>query len=730
MGHTPTTSRFMLSAVTLALLIAGLVACNPQKQAAPPEQTLENTVAPDGFDYATTRELALRLSSRDANGKPVANSLVEVFHSYDLNAAEPVEGQKVLTALTDAEGVFEGKVIVPAYVDSLRVTLAVVGMPSELELPLAAGQKAASINFGPAQRDPLEVAITTAANSQQADGYMTLGAWYNDSGLPKYLTNSYEQPSLVSERLLKLIKTSFPAGRSVTEHHPDFLTDNVQSDLVFTDSADVFVTFVHENTGLQNTFGYYVYDPKTPPESKDDIESYTLIFPNASYVSSESALLKTSGNLLAGDRVQLKYAVGTPAESSKFPAGSAIGWFVMADGWSGNQNGKLTLNTATNEPNLFVSNAALNSDAKAHMILLFDEQEDVFIMGTEDVARGAGTDEDFNDGIFRVEVSPSSALDLANVAVADDGEIKDKDGDGVEDKDDDYPEDPERAFDSFYPSADGFSTLAFEDRWPVEGDYDFNDMVLGYRFNQVLNAKNQIKDIKGEFVFRAAGAAYANAFAYELPVSPNVVESVEGTHLTDPDGAYNYLTFNSNGTEAGQNKAVIFVTDDLSALLGGDVYIVNTVKGGKKVKQAKVKVNVTFAEPQDQSLFAVPYNPFIVTNLNGLALASLRPDGVRGIEVHLPNHAPTNLADMSYFGTADDQSKPDKGNEAQWYVTRNNKYPWALHIPGQFDYLYERAVISDGYTHFLQWVNTGGNQYPDWYMDKPGYRNSDYFYQP
>ena len=730
MGHTPTTSRLFLSAVTAALLSAGLVACSsgsPQ-ESAPPEQTLENTVAPDGFDYATTRELNLTVTSRDAAGQPVANSLVEVFHSYDLSAAEPVEGEKVLTAVTDANGAFAGAFVVPTHAQSLRVTLAVVGMPGELELPLAAGQTSVSASFEPTGRESeASSVIETAANSKQADGYLTLGGWSKNLGLPDYLTNGNSNNSAdISARLKKLVKNSFPEGKSVSEHHPEFLQDNVQSDLVFTDSAEVFVTFVHEEAGFKNTLGYYVYDPANPPKSKDDIENYTLIFPNASFAYK-------GGNLLAGDRVQLKYSVGTKNESTTFPAGSAVGWFIMSDGWSGNKNGKLTLpKKPSGEQLLFVSGSELNNDAKAHMILLFDEQEDVFIMGIEDKDRAATepkdkSDHDFNDGIFRIEVSPTTALDLDDVPDADDG--KDTDGDGVNDSADDYPNDPERAFDSYYPSESGYSTLAFEDRWPLEGDYDFNDMVVGYRFNQVLNAKNQVKDIKGEFVFPAAGAAYANAFAYELPVSPKAVESVKGTHLANEDGAYNYLQFNANGTEANQEKAVVFVTDDLSALLGGNVYIVNTEKGGKTAAQAEVKVDVTFVEPQAAGLFAAPYNPFIVTNLNGLAIetASLRADGARGVEVHLPNYAPTSLADMSYFGEKDDGSEPDKGN---WYTTRNNGLPWALHVPGEFDHLFEREVVSDGYLHFIDWVASGGADYADWYLDKPGYRNSDVFYRP
>ncbi len=71
--------------------------------------------------------------------------------------------------------------------------------------------------------------------------------------------------------------------------------------------------------------------------------------------------------------------------------------------------------------------------------------------------------------------------DVATITVIIVGGGTDADGDGVPNDEDDYPNDGDRAFDNYYP-ANGPGTLAYEDLWPGKGDYDFNDLVLDYRF--------------------------------------------------------------------------------------------------------------------------------------------------------------------------------------------------------------------------------------------------------
>ena len=82
---------------------------------------------------------------------------------------------------------------------------------------------------------------------------------------------------------------------------------------------------------------------------------------------------------------------------------------------------------------------------------------------------------------------------------------KDWDNDGVADINDDYPIDATKASANAFP-ASGFGTLLYEDQWPYKGDFDFNDLVVDYRFNTITNAANNVAEIVYSFGPKASGA--------------------------------------------------------------------------------------------------------------------------------------------------------------------------------------------------------------------------------
>ena len=93
--------------------------------------------------------------------------------------------------------------------------------------------------------------------------------------------------------------------------------------------------------------------------------------------------------------------------------------------------------------------------------------------------------------------------------------VGDIDFDGIPDAQDDYPEDPLRAFNNYWPPQQ--ATLAFEDLWPSIADYDFNDLILGYLFNPVTNANNELVEVFFNFEVKATGAGMSNGFGFSLP---------------------------------------------------------------------------------------------------------------------------------------------------------------------------------------------------------------------
>jgi LruC domain-containing protein len=115
--------------------------------------------------------------------------------------------------------------------------------------------------------------------------------------------------------------------------------------------------------------------------------------------------------------------------------------------------------------------------------------------------------------------------------------------------------------------------------------------------------------------------------------------------------------------------------------------------------------------------------------LNDLDIANFNPflivNKVRGVEVHLPDYAPTSLANPALFGTGDDNTSAAQN---RYYKTANN-LPWAINTYGQFDYPKEKVDISQAYLHFAAWATSSGISFQDWYKDLTGYRNTSLIYQ-
>lgn len=289
----------------------------------------------------------------------------------------------------------------------------------------------------------------------------------------------------------------------------------------------------------------------------------------------------------------------------------------------------------------------------------------------------------------------------------------DSDGDGVTDPEDEYPNDAQRAMNTYFP-ATGKGTLAFEDLWPAKGDYDLNDVVVDYSFKTIINGSNQLVETYATFVLRASGAALKNGFGFQF--SNNSIP-LSGINATGMKLTRDYITLSGNGLEANQAKPVIVVFDNVFDLFAnpGSGSGFNTTPGAKYVDPVTIDIHIVYT-PNTYSVEALDiehFNPFIIVNME------------RGKEVHLPDYAPTSLADMNLFGTSNDYSIPA---EKRYYKTITNA-PWALNFYESFDYPIEKGTILNAYLHFAEWVQSGGTLYPDWYKNLSGYRNTDYIYQ-
>ena len=452
-----------------------------------------------------------------------------------------------------------------------------------------------------------------------------------------------------------------------SEVNEAFMTDNDGANLTLVDEAEVFVTFIHEGAGYKNAFGYFTYDANNPPTTKEEIEEI-IVFPNLSYP-----------HMANGHRLSL----GT------FPAGTSIGFFIAANGFS--------YFTGVKDYAIphYYSLKDLNPDPtdelRQHNVLLYDESTTEMIIGFEDLPRTWG-DNDFNDAIFSVKATPSSAIDTSKLVVMP--EVNDSDADGIADELDEFPNDYNRAYSSYYPSEDGWVTLAYEDSWPLVDDYDMNDLVVRERLRTIYNADGDISGFKVTGYIDARGANYHNGFALRLlDIAP---EAVSSASLVIDGQSY------EKSTEDFQSDAVLVLWQDSHDFTttgeSGSCSHFNTIKDCTQFDPVPFELDVELSET------------LVSLNHSSLDFFIFRTD-YRGREIHFADYPPTDLFDATQFGRQDDTSNPETGR----YFRSEENLPWGLKIYSEWRYPREYIDVIWAYPDYEAWVESSGEEATNWF---------------
>ena len=226
----------------------------------------------------------------------------------------------------------------------------------------------------------------------EAQNFQFLGN-YTSNGTPSYLEPENDVITVATQ---DLISNALPESYPVPDYNPHYITAGYDTSVILVEAAEVFVTFVSEGAGYKNVLGFYTFDANNPSTVAPQTGDVTIIFPNVSALGS-------GGGLLMGNKVNI----------GSFPAGTGIGWVMMANGWQGNAvtNGYWTLYSnpdfnPENDPTL-----------RHHNVLLTDLDNDRILLGFEDIRRDySSCDNDFNDAIFYVTANPFSSIQTSNYA--------------------------------------------------------------------------------------------------------------------------------------------------------------------------------------------------------------------------------------------------------------------------------------------------------------------------
>lgn len=619
------------------------------------------------FDFDMNQSLNVNIDYcfdgfKEETGYPV---LFEIYAQdpVEINAdgsTQKKDIEPIYRASTDKQGKFSGEITIQADISEVWLSSDYLGTVSPVKLTVDAGRKISFNQDAYIQallaQSTTKTRGTTTNNHQYLDDWMLLpGADWNNIGRPNNLSDQINTPPA---SVLYNIKEVFKkgAGKNITDNYPQFFDGSMTSDVPIVKPTKVSLVFVNSSAAWHNTVGYYTYPSGTTP-SADNIKKI-LAFPNV------SPIYKTSGfgALICGEEIQLKYWNEEKGEfEEEFPAGVTIGWCLQGMGFKTENKGKESIADIVKGMGLRCSTTHLNSDGKQRTVSLRDgTSNQIVAIGFED-----NKDMDYSDALFYIHTSEKDAIDenLPPIPDAPGG-----------------PSDDEN-----YVSYSGI--LTFEDRWPKEGDYDMNDVMVKYTskvYKHVIT--NRVYKIVDEFVPFHNGGILISGFGYQLH---NIANSDISDILIERPAYASPSQYMAGKTESGQSHPTILLFDNMK------------VFDGKEDADKKHTVTLTLKDVSEKDVLP-PYNPFIF----------VESDKMRGKEVHLVKYPPTDQADLSLFGTGTDSSRP----EEELYYVSIDMMPFALNMPvSDFPIPEEGVRIDESYPKFATWVSSGGTKDKDWY---------------
>jgi LruC domain-containing protein len=257
----------------------------------------------------------------------------------------------------------------------------------------------------------------------------------------------------------------------------------------------------------------------------------------------------------------------------------------------------------------------------------------------------------------------------------------------------------------YFPSANGWATLAFEDQWPEQGDFDFNDVVLRYRLTETLQ-NTTLKRVDIAVQIQALGATYQSGFAVQfsgLTASPFLTDEV--------------FRINEQGREFDPDIVpgsgiVAVLSENLKEDVNAGCFFYRTVSNCSTAAVNQITISLPVNSESGVNFPSFPYNPFIFgaeSIWRGATLAQIQKESV---EIHLADHAPSSQAAQGIWGLGADDSNP----ELQRYYRTENHLPWSLLLNDQWQHPKEGVSILQAYPQLRLWAESNGLEAQDWYL--------------
>ena len=240
-----------------------------------------------------------------------------------------------------------------------------------------------------------------------------------------------------------------------------------------------------------------------------------------------------------------------------------------------------------------------------------------------------------------------------------------------------------------YPQGmDGFYSVIFEDLWPCQGDYDFNDLIMNYNFSEGLNGDNMITEFDFGFKVPALGGAYNNYAVLRVydPDDNAVMVRNDGQNIV------------GNRVHDAVNQSTLFYFENLKSFYtANESAIINT----------REKTYPTVLEMEGT-----------VAGVDGAYDVFILKDGDVTMEIH-PNVTDGISGASSFLSTS--VGGCHEGEVVDFKTDEG--FPWGMVVPIEWEWPKEGVDILEAYPDFRTFVESDPSL--DWYSNENPSRNLD-----
>ncbi|MCH5325965.1 MAG: LruC domain-containing protein, partial [Duncaniella sp.] len=671
------TKAFYKSAKSLLLCLLSLTiatGCLPLGMDGPYDEEDHATLKPEShyFDFGTTHQVTLNVDY----GKMGSRALIQVSienPSYEGPGQEIFyKDNAVFKTFCDANGRFNGNVILPAYADSVYIHTTRAGLPKlmglkvtdrrvdlKLDYTKPASRGLVNTDYGPGKNADTPFDIITdnngfkiwkAPTENPAENIYTIVNWEGsrfgqvisfDANDPYYYWGNtfeggdnqgliddgdFDDPYEIDEIQYFLWDKNIEKPSSGLPNHSFVSPTDVINTVIPKDATDengrpidgveVWMTFISEAAQNQNAIGYYYYENGKAPKNPNDLKIYIAI-PNAS-IGEEKPFVTFSDKSF-----QMYYANFAPIAPNKRIQ------LLYHDEETGTISKKFPVGytigyfiaSAETKPRAGIDpmkNKTMKVFNKSGLMFYSnydynDKQSERFIAlnDKDKIIYGMedGGDGSYEDILFTIETNPH------NIAINQDR--------------------PSIDIEHFIVDETTHRTYAFEDIWPDGGDYDMNDVVIDHQQTiSFINDESKERDncfvtrIEDKFTVLQPGnaATYVDAFAIQLPNKKDYY-----SECRMPPGAI----------YEDDTQSIILFTHAMSEI--GKTFTVTRFLNNRSLTKSQVPLE----SPGADGVIRNSLNPYIISKYD-------EASEEERTEIHLPKHSATSRAHTGKIGSGDD----------------------------------------------------------------------------